>query len=174
VLLCVDLSKKHTFFCVPNRKRKIIFITLFHFISSIMPQLTPQQKHDILRLYLSSDHKYNKKSLSEQYNIKGGRMTISRWLQQWDGTPESLERREGSGRHTILTSDEVNDYIRTPIRNKNRSFKPIHYPQLHSTILQKTEKQVSLRTVQRYGKEQLGVKQIRTKKRTAQERKQTQ
>lgn len=139
-----------------------------------MSHLTPQQKHDILRLYLSSDTRYNMTTLSQQYNIKGGRMTISRWLQQWDGSPESLERREGSGRPTILTPKEVKDNIQLPIRNKNRSFKPVHYPQLHATILQKTEKQVSLRTVQRYGKEQLGVKQIRTKKRTAQERKQTQ
>jgi transposase len=138
-----------------------------------MPQLTPKQKHDILTLYSSNDSNYTFESLAHQYNIKGGKNVIWRWYQQWNGTPQSLERKKGSGRPTLLSSQQVNDYIRTPIRNKNRSFKPIHYTQLHSSIQQKTGKQISLRTVQRCGKEKLGVQQKRTKKRTAQECKQT-
>jgi hypothetical protein len=114
------------------------------------------------------------KSLSQQYNIKGGSKTMSRWLQQWDGSPESLERREGSGRHTILTPQEVKDTIQLPIRNKNRSFKPVHYTDLLPSVTQKTGKEISVETIRRIGREQLGVKQKRTKKRTAQERKQTQ
>jgi hypothetical protein len=114
------------------------------------------------------------KSLSQQYNIKGGSKTMSRWLQQWDGSPESLERREGSGRHTILTPQEVKDTIQLPIRNKNRSFKLVHYTDLLPSVTQKTGKEISVETIRRIGREQLGVKQKRTKKRTAQERKQTQ
>lgn len=136
-----------------------------------MPQLTPKQKHDILTIYSQKKHNHSFESLAHQYNIKGGKKTLIRWYQQWNGKPESLERKKGSGRHTVLTSQQVNDYIRTPIRNKNRSYKPIHYTQLHTSIKQKTGKQISLRTVQNYGKEKLGVKQKRTKKRTAQERK---
>ena len=137
-----------------------------------MPQLTPNEKHNILTIYSSDKHKHTFESLAHQYNIKGGRQVIQNWYKQWNGTPQSLGRKKGSGRPTILTSQQVNDYIRTPIRNKNRSSKPIHYPQLHSSIQQKTGKQISLRTVQNYGKEKLGVKQKRTKKRTAQESKQ--
>jgi len=138
-----------------------------------MPHLTAQQKHDILKLYSSHDHNYSFAALAQQYNIKGGRQVVENWYHQWTGSPKSLERKKGSGRPPVLTSQQVNDYIRTPIRNKNRSFKPIHYPQLHSSIQQKTGKQISLRTIQNYGKEKLGVKQKRTKKRTAQECKQT-
>ncbi len=100
-------------------------------------------------------------------------MTISRWLQQWDGTPESLERREGSGRHTILTSQEVNDCIRTPIRNENRSSQPIHYTDLLPSVIQKTGKKISVETIRRIGRDQLGEKQKRTNKRTAVESKHT-
>jgi hypothetical protein len=138
-----------------------------------MPQLTPNQKHNILTLYSSKNSAHTFESLARAYNIKGGRDIVARWYHQWDGTPHSLERKKGSGRHTILTSQQVKDYIQIPIRNKNRSFKPIHYPEIHLSIQQKTEKQIALRTVQNYGKEKLGVKQKRTKKRTAQERKQT-
>ena len=138
-----------------------------------MPQLTPKQKHDILTIYSQNKTKHSFESLAHRYNIKGGRNVIWRWYQQWDGTPQSFERKKGSGRHTKLTPQQIKDYIQIPIRNKNRSFKPIHYPQIHSSILQKTDNQLSLRTVQRYGKKKLGVQQKRTKKRTAQERKQT-
>ena len=138
-----------------------------------MPQLTPKQKHDILTIYSSNNNTHSFESLAHQYNIKGGKNVVWRWYREWDGTPQSLERKVGSGRPTILTPLQVNDHIRMPIRNKNRSYKPIHYPQLHSSIQQKTGKEVSLRTIQRYGKEKLDVKQKRTKKRTAQERKQT-
>ncbi len=138
-----------------------------------MHHLTPQQKHDILKLYSPYDHTRSFAALSQQYNIKGGERVIRNWYHQWTGSPKSLERKRGSGRHKLLTSQQVKDLIQIPIRNKNRSFKPVHYPQLHSSIQQKTGKQMTLRTVQKIGKEELGVKQKRTKKRTAQERKQT-
>ena len=173
MLLCVDLSKNNSFFALPKKKSKIIFITLFHFISSIMSHLTPNEKHNILRLYVSSDHRYTMKSLSQQHNIKGGRKTMSRWLQQWDGSPESLERREGSGRHTILTSKEVKDTIQLPIRNKNPNSQPVHYTDLLPSVTEKTGKKISSRTLRRIGLDQSGAKQKRTNKRTAVESKHT-
>jgi hypothetical protein len=140
-----------------------------------MPHLTPKQKHDILKLYTPNDRNYSFESLARQYNIAGGCRVIQNWYYQWNGTPQSLERKKGSGRPTILTPQQVNDYIRTPIRNKNRSFKPIHYTQLLPSIQQKSSTQVSIQTVRRIGHQQLGARQKRTKKRTAvpQECKQT-
>lgn len=138
-----------------------------------MPQLTPNEKHNILTIYSSNKHKHSFNSLAHQYNIKGGGRTIQNWYKVWNGTPKSLERKTGSGRPTVLTSQQVRDYIRMPICNKNRSSKPIHYPQLLSSIREKTDIDVSLSTIQKIGKNELGVKQKRTKKRTAQESKQT-
>jgi transposase len=158
---------------VPQKKQKIIFITLFLFTSAVMPQLTPNEKHDILTLYSSDNSKYSMESLAHQYEIKDGKQTIWRWYHQWNGTPESLERKSGSGRPTILTSKEVKDNIQLPIRNKNRSSQPIHYPDLLPSITKKTGKKISVETIRRIGREQLGIKQKRTNKRTAVESKHT-
>jgi len=139
-----------------------------------MPQLTPNQKHNILTIYSSENNTHTLASLARQYSLQGGGRLIQNWYKQWNGTPQSLERKKGSGRPFVLTSQQVDKYIRMPIQNKNRSCKPVHYPQLHTSIQQKTGKQMSLRTIQKIGKEKLGVKQKRTKKRTAQESKQKQ
>jgi transposase len=137
-----------------------------------MSQLTSNEKHNILKLYVKRSTTHGFVALARQHCISGGEKVIRNWFKQWDGTPQSLERKQGSGRPTKLTPAQVNDCIRTPIRNKNRAAVPVHYPQLLPAIQEKTGEPVSLRTVQRTGKEQLGVKQKRTKKRTREERKQ--
>jgi hypothetical protein len=137
-----------------------------------MPHLTSLQKHNILRSYTASTPKITFESLAQQHNIKGGGRVIQRWYSRWNGKPQSLQRQKGSGRPSILSTQDINNYIKTPIRNKNRSFTPIHYPELKSTIIEKTGKPISIQTVRRIGKTQLGVKQKRTKKRTIEECKQ--
>lgn len=132
-----------------------------------MPQLTPKQKHDILTIYSQNKHIHSFESLAHQYNIKGGKILLSRWYHQWNGTPQSLERKRGSGRPTILTSAEVRDTIQLPIRNKNRASVPVHYPDLLPSITEKTGKKISLTTIKRIGHDQLGARQKRTNKRTA-------
>ncbi len=132
-----------------------------------MPHLTSQQKHDILKLYSPFDRSHSFAALAQQYNIKGGRQVVEKWYHQWNGKSESLERKNGSGRPKALTSKQVKDLIQIPIRNKNRASVPVHYPELLPAITEKTGKQISLRTIQRVGKEQLGAKQKRTNKRTA-------
>jgi len=59
--------------------------------------------------------------------------------------------------------------VRAPILASNRKHKAVHYPAVSDLVRQKTGKEVSLRTVQRYGKEELGARQRRGKKRTAEE-----
>ena len=98
---------------------------------------------------------------------------MQNWYQQWTGSPKSLERKKGSGRHKLLTSKQVKDLIQIPIRNKNRASVPVHYPEIQSSIVEKTGKTISLRTVRRIGHDQLGAKQKRTNKRTAVESKHT-
>jgi transposase len=136
-----------------------------------MPQLTANQKHDILMIYESKDTHKSFESLAHQYNIKGGNRVIQRWYRQWDGTAASLERKSGSGRPKLLSSTEVEQCIHLPIRNKNRGHTPVHYPQIQDAIKQKTGKQISLRTIQHYGRTEVGVRQKRTVKRTADESK---
>jgi transposase len=136
-----------------------------------MSIFTPQLKHHILTQYRANDRDWSFQSLAVTYGIKGGKSTIKKWHQQWNGTPQSLERKVGSGRPSLLTNTQVYKYISQPIIKKNRQHKPIHYTKLLPSIQSKTgHPDISLRTVQRIGK-QLQIKKTRGIKRCAEESK---
>lgn len=136
-----------------------------------MPQLSPEVKHHILQHYSSRDPARSFVSLARLHNIAGGERTLRRWHQQWDGTVQSLQRKQGSGRPRTLSRAEVNRHVRTPIRSANRAHRAISYTTLLPDVQLKTGKNVTLRTLQRYGKEELKANQKHTKKRTADESK---
>lgn len=132
-----------------------------------MSQLSSITKHHILLEYQSHSATHNFQSLSRRHSIKGGERTIRNWINKWDGTPQSLERKKGSGRHRLLTRTQVYRCISQPIIRKNRRHRPIHYTQLLLSVREKTHHtDISLRTIQREGK-QLKVKMGRGIKRTA-------
>lgn len=81
------------------------------------------------------------------------------WLQRWDGSAASLERKQGSGRARVLSAAQVSRHVRAPLLAANRAHRAIHYTDLLPSVRQKTGKQLSLRSLQRYGKEELGAKQ---------------
>ena len=128
-------------------------------------------KHHILTQYQPYCCASGFEALAKQFGINGGGSTIKHWFDRWDGTPESLESKPSTGRPTILSSREIHQYIGIPIKRKNRKPEAVHYTELVDTLQEETGKKVSLRTIQRYGKEQEGIKEKRTKKRTSQERK---
>jgi hypothetical protein len=64
---------------------------------------------------------------------------------------------------------EVQQHVRVPILHFNRAHKAVHYPTLLRSVQTKTGKEIKLRTLRRYGKEELGAKHRRGKKRTADE-----
>jgi hypothetical protein len=134
-----------------------------------MSELTPALKHHILQQYLSHSHENSFSALAARYNVKGGKRTIQRWYTQWDGTPASLEHKRGAGRPHLLSSAEINAYIRAPIMEQNRSHRAVHYPDLVDTVSENTGKKVSLRTIQRYGEKILRARDKTTRARTAQE-----
>ena len=135
-----------------------------------MSHLSADQKHTILLEYSPHDSRRSFHALARRFAVKGGGRTIQRWHAEWDRTPQSLERREGSGRAPILTPAEVGRYIRAPILAANHAYHAIHYTEVHDQIEEKTGKSISLPTVQRFGKEQLGGHNRHTHKRTEQER----
>jgi len=63
----------------------------------------------------------------------------------------------------------VQRHIITPIRRKNRAHQPVHYSELQPVVEEQMGKQVSSRTIRRYGKEEGGGRVTRGKKRTAEE-----
>lgn len=121
-----------------------------------MPQLTPESKHEILIHYQSCQADQSADDIAAVHGIKGGRSTILKWLRRWDGTACSLERRPVTGRPRLLSKEQVTRHIAAPIRNASRSHRSMFYTQLLPQVQAATGVQLSLRTLQQYGKEEAG------------------
>lgn len=134
-----------------------------------MPHLSAEAKHHILLEYTPHSPTHGFPALAARHAVAGGARTVQRWLERWDGTPASLEEQPRTGRPRVLNKAEVSRQVRAPILAANRAHRAIHYTDLLPEVRQKTGKELSLRSLQRYGKEELGAKQRRGKKRTADE-----
>jgi hypothetical protein len=134
-----------------------------------MPHLTAQQKHDILLHCDSRRSDQTEQDVAALHGVTIGRTTLWEWRQRWKGTPQSLDREPVSGRPRILTPLEVSRHVRAPILAANRAHRAISYTKLLPEVHRKTGKKIALRTLQRTGKEQLGVKFKHRIKRTREE-----
>jgi hypothetical protein len=134
-----------------------------------MREFTPQHKHNILTHYRVGVRGAGFDALARRFAVKGGGSLIRIWHARWDGTPASLAEQPRSGRPRILSRAEVSRHVRAPILAANRAHRAVHYTTLLPAVRAKTGKEVSVRTLRRYGKEQLQAKGKRSKKRTADE-----
>jgi hypothetical protein len=134
-----------------------------------MDRFTPQQQHNILTHYRAGERGAGFGALARRFDIQGGAKLVQRWHRRWDGTTASLEDESRSGRPRILSTAEVSRHVRAPILAANRAHRAISYPELLPRVQAATGKEPSLRTLQRYGKEQLQARCKTTKKRTADE-----
>jgi hypothetical protein len=128
-----------------------------------------QQKHNILLHYRAGVRGAGFDAVAARFAVTGGGKTLQRWHQQWDGTALSLNIKARPGRPRILSSRQVQQHVRAPILAANRSRMAVSYTRLLPTVRQKTGKRLSIQTLRRYGKQMLGVKKRRTKKRTEKE-----
>ena len=133
-----------------------------------MRHFTADSKHAILLEYRRYSRTNGFASLALRHSVPGGVDTVFAWYQHWDGTPQSLERASGSGRARLLTPAEVSRHVRPRIAAANRNNRAINYSQMLSAVRQATRKQISLRTLRRYGKE-LGAKFKRARGKTNRE-----
>lgn len=134
-----------------------------------MKHLTPQHKHSILLEYQPRSHDHSFAALAARHGIEGGGKIIQRWHHQWDGSAASLEEKHSPGRPRILSTQQVQQYVAPMIREKNRHAERARYSDLHSSVQALTNTRMSLRTLQHYGKEDLGAHMKHGKKRTADE-----
>lgn len=134
-----------------------------------MPHLSAEAKHHILLDYAPRSSTDGLTALARRHDIRGGKRTLRNWLQQWDGSAESLKRKPGSGKARVLNRAQVSRHVRAPILAANRAHRAISYAELLPLVRQRTDTEVSLRSLQRYGREELGAMQRRSKKRTAAE-----
>jgi hypothetical protein len=136
-----------------------------------MPHLSAEAKHHILLDYSPRDTTRSFAALARRHAVKGGARLLRLWHRLWDGTPALLQERPRSGRPRVPSKSQVARHIATPIRAANRAHRAIHYPDLLARVRAATGKNLSLRAVQRYGEEELGARQRRGIKRTADESK---
>lgn len=134
-----------------------------------MPHLNAEAKHHILLEYAPRDAARSFAALAARHAVKGGWQLLQRWYQRWDGTPASLQERVRSGRPRLLSRAQVSRHVRAPILAANRAHRAINYAELLPRVRAATGSSLSLRSLQRYGKAELGAQQKRTKKRTAAE-----
>jgi transposase len=134
-----------------------------------MKQLSADTKHAILLEYSPYSAAHSFAALAARHTVAGGAEVVRRWHQRWNGTPQSLEHKKGAGRPRALSRRQVQQHVRTPILRANRARKAVHYSKLLPVVRQKTGKEIALRTLQDYGKKELGARQRRGKKRTAEE-----
>ena len=134
-----------------------------------MSAYTPQQKHKILTHYHAGERGAGFDALARRFAVEGGGRTIQRWHSRWDGTPVSLQHQSGAGRPRLLNRAQVTRHVKPRILAANRRNEAVHYPDILPAVQAATGTDVSLRTLRRYGKEELGAKQRRGKKRTADE-----
>jgi uncharacterized protein (UPF0248 family) len=127
-----------------------------------MSKYTPEYKHSILLQYRPHTPGSGFDSLATANNIAGGGSTIQRWYKHWNKKVKSLHHKAGAGRKTILTKQEINKYILTPIKKANKKLKAIHYTDLIHNVQESTGKEISLRTIQKVGKEILMIKDKKT------------
>ena len=169
VLVCQGLARKAAFSDVHKIALSSATLRLAPAAHAVMKQLPPEQKHSILLEYIPRSTTHSFAAPAARHGVAGGGNTVQIWHQRWDGTAASLQRKEGGGRPRVLSEREVQQHVRAPILRANRAHKVVHYAAVVEEVKQKTGKQVSARTVRRYGKEELQVKQRRGKKRTAEE-----
>jgi hypothetical protein len=131
-----------------------------------MTSFSAETKHSILLEYSARSNNHTFIALARRHGVKGGERTIRGWYQRWNGTPQSLEDKQRSGRPRILTPVEVSRHIRAPILAANRAHRAIHYPDMWKSVQTKTGKKIALRTLQQYGKDQYKIKEKTTRKRT--------
>ena len=134
-----------------------------------MKEFSADLKHSILKHYKKNVRGHSFADLASLHNVLGGRATVANWYHQWDGTAASLQRKKVSGRPRVLSRAQVNRSVKPRILAANRQHRAVHYPSILSAVRESTQSQVSLRTLQRYGKEELKAKNKHTTKRTSKE-----
>lgn len=164
----VGTNRSETFHCLSSHS-SVPHTTHSLFTYTHMKQFSADLKHAILLHYRPQTRGHSFAALASQHGVTSGWKTIQRWYNQWDGTVASLQRKQVSGRPRKLSRAQVNRSLKPRILAANRRHTAVHYPSLLPVVEQTNAVQLSLRTLQRYGKQQLHAKQKHTIARTKNE-----
>lgn len=173
---CLSFSSVHTsmvgakaaFQLVPSPALSLPHSTHHTLTTHNMKQLSPELKQHILTQHRAGTGTQSLAALARSAGVGVSASTVLRWQRRWDGTVQSLQHRGGAGRPRLLSATQVRRHVTPRVRAANRRGAAMHYTTMLHSIRAATGKSPSLRTMQRYGKQEQ-VKQKRGKKRTAKE-----
>jgi transposase-like protein len=138
-------------------------------MSKSRPHYSAEFKQEVLSHYNEGQRGSGFAALAARFYVAGGSRTIRRWFNQWDGTISSLQQQSTVGRPPLLQPAEIQQHIGTTVQSYNRHHQSVHYPELLAPVRASTGTSLSLRTLERYGKETLHIKTKATKKWTERE-----
>jgi len=106
------------------------------------------------------------KSLAKRFKIQGGHKLIMYWYRSWDGNVRSLDHRKKGSRRPCLSNEEVKRHILNSVVSANTAGKSIRYEMVQKDVQKCLNREISLRTIQRYGKEKCGIRSKTTRELT--------
>ena len=112
-----------------------------------MKQLHANTKHHILLEYRPRCPTHSLTALARRHGVKGGKQTLYRWHRQWDGTVQSLERKEVAGRPRVLSRAQVSRHIKPRILSANRHSSAIRYTDVLPLVQRSTGTNVSIQSL---------------------------
>jgi hypothetical protein len=114
-------------------------------------QYSSHKIQQILNEYKKGVRGHGFQALASKYQIKGGPKLVKYWYSKWDGTENSLKKKSGGDRRSILTEKQKKRYISDFVTQTSKK-EAVIYSEVKNHVQKKTGKDPSLPTVQRYGK----------------------
>ncbi|CAF4340181.1 unnamed protein product [Rotaria sp. Silwood2] len=108
-------------------------------------------KKCVIDFYLRNQPNLSFRSVANHFRIPGDHATVKRWYDRYNGNLSSLQHHHRSERAPILNKKQINKFITMVIRSHNRLSSSINYTKLVKSVREKTNTNLSLRTIQRYG-----------------------
>jgi transposase len=78
---------------------------------------------------------------------------VKYWVEKYKETKGEMKNRAGGNRKRKLDDEECEEHVRKFVVQNNRDGIAVTYKDVQNNVKKRTRKDVSLRTVQRYGKE---------------------
>src|SRR5689334_5595584 len=110
-------------------------------------------KQHVLQHYQPGVRGSGARAVAQKFDLPNHKVVLN-WAAVWDGTSDSLERKEGSGRKRKLTPEESKAHIEQFVVKRNRRGIATTYKEVKEEVEAKTGKDISARTVRRLGREE--------------------
>jgi transposase-like protein len=92
--------------------------------------------------------------------FKVSKFLIENWWKKWNAggrTIDAFEDEAGGDRRSLLTEKEKQRHILDFVKSKNSKGEAVDYTDVHKNVVNHTKKNISLRSVQKVGKEEMNL-----------------